>query len=129
MSSLYSRTECVEQSFGKANIISLWTKVMMVLPENTLIPYDHWKHTVRAYLEEVSQDEKKIEYTLFQPDLFTNIFASPRPFTRQFSAYPWLLNYKNHQAVVVSDANQQFTTTTIEDLSSLVDKAIDYDGE
>jgi hypothetical protein len=42
---------------------------------------------------------------------------------------PWFIDFENRRAIVVDDGNQYFTSTTVEDLSSLVAEALDYEGE
>ncbi|KAH7073162.1 hypothetical protein FB567DRAFT_537185 [Paraphoma chrysanthemicola] len=98
-------------------------------PDNTFLPHYKWKDAVRDYLENINRDEKKIEYTLFQPGLITNFFAYPHSTTRHFSKFPWFVDFENRRAIVVGDGDQHFTTTTVEDLSSVVAEAIDYKGE
>lgn len=66
---------------------------------------------------------------MFQPGLFTNFFAYPRSTTRHFSKFPWFVDFENRRAIVVDDGEQHFTVTTVEDLSSVVAEALDYEGE
>ena len=71
---------------------------------------------------------QKLEYTLFHPGLFTNYFAYPHPTTRHFSVSPWFVDFENRRAIIVGDGQHAFTTTTIEDFSSVVADSLDYEG-
>lgn len=93
------------------------------------MPHYHYKDAVRTYLEEINRDEQKLEYTLFQPGLFTNYFEYPHSSTRHFSISPWFVDFENRRAIVVDEGNQSFTTTTVEDFSSVVAEALDFEGK
>ncbi|KAH6612513.1 nmrA-like family protein-like protein [Boeremia exigua] len=95
---------------------------------NAYLPHYQYKDAIRAYLEDINKDRLTLEYTLFQPGLFTNYFAYPHSTTRHFSVSPWFVDFENRRAIIVGDGRQVFTTTTVEDFSSAVAQSLDYEG-
>ncbi|KAF9870063.1 hypothetical protein CkaCkLH20_12422 [Colletotrichum karsti] len=74
-----------------------------------------FKDEFRRYLEDVNKEQKVIEYTLFQPGLFLDFFAHPRPGGRK--------------AIVPGNGDYPLVLTTVRDTAAMIAEAIEYTGE
>ncbi|KAF4465899.1 hypothetical protein FALBO_7247 [Fusarium albosuccineum] len=88
-----------------------------------------FKDEVRKYLEEVNKEKKVLEYTLFQPGLFTDFFGHPYKGTKHFDSSPMLVDFETRNAVMAGDGNHPFVLTTVHDVAAVVAEAIEYSGE
>jgi hypothetical protein len=69
-----------------------------------------------------------LEYSLFQPGLFTNYFTFPHS-SAKFLDVPQLhIDFENRRAIVVGHGDPQVTLTTVQDLAKVIAAAIDYEG-
>ncbi|KAK2002115.1 NmrA-like family protein [Colletotrichum falcatum] len=91
--------------------------------------YD-FKGEVREYLAEVNKEKKVIEYSLFQPGLFTNYLTYPFPSTKHVCLFETPINFDKHRAIVPEGGEDAiFTLTTAQDFAKVVALAVEYEGE
>ncbi|KAK4184824.1 hypothetical protein QBC35DRAFT_505117 [Podospora australis] len=88
------------------------------------------KLRVREYLEEVNKDKKVLEYTLFQPGMFTDYFANVQ--TNKYVVHnnflPW--DFDNRSIFSFSGKlDGRLTATSVKDMVNIVAKAVEYEGE
>ncbi|KAK6497308.1 hypothetical protein TWF506_004781 [Arthrobotrys conoides] len=94
------------------------------------MPWWYGKEKVREYLEEVNSKEQVLEYTLFQPGLFLDYLAFPHKTSKHVEPLQTVFDFQNRRAIVVNGHDDAIMTfTTVKDLSNIVAKAIDYEGE
>ncbi|KAK1756298.1 hypothetical protein QBC47DRAFT_451855 [Echria macrotheca] len=94
------------------------------------MPWYQAKADIRAYLAELNKERKVLEYTLFQPGLFTNYLGWPHRVAKHLHLFQIPLDYQNRRALVVDgQQDARITLTTVSDLTRVVAAAIDYEGE
>jgi len=88
------------------------------------------KDEVREYLEAVNQQNKVLEYCLFQPGLFTNYFTYPHMSGKHLAMISTLYaDFENRQAILIDDGDQPCTHTLVQDFAGVVAEALDYPHE
>lgn len=70
-----------------------------------------------------------MEYSLFQPGLFTDFFTLPYGPPTHASLSPLYFDFQSRRAILVGDGNYTITLTTIGDLAAVVAEAVDFSGE
>lgn len=70
-----------------------------------------------------------LEYSKFQPGLFTNYFSYPYSSAKYLDTPQLQIDFGNRRAIVLGDGASQVTLTTIQDLAKVVAAAVDYEGE
>ncbi|PLB44220.1 NAD(P)-binding protein [Aspergillus steynii IBT 23096] len=89
----------------------------------------HEKDQVHEYLQEVNRKEKVLEYSLFQPGLFTNYLSAPIQSASYCPIWTNQWDIANRRAIVPAERDWQLSTTTIQDLGKVVAEALAYTGE
>ncbi|KAF6798211.1 NmrA-like family protein [Colletotrichum sojae] len=103
--------------------------------EWTTTNFDHmfwfnYKIGVRDYLAEVNKDKKVLEYTLFQPGLFTNYLTYPFSSSKHVHLFETPINFHQRRALVVGGGEDAvITLTTAQDAAKVAALAIEYEGE
>ncbi|KAJ6442815.1 GTP-binding protein ypt4 [Purpureocillium lavendulum] len=88
------------------------------------------KAEIRKYLEHLNKHEKVLEYSLFQPGIFTNYFTHPHKSASHVVPIETPIDFQRHRALVVDGAdNARLTLTTVQDLAQVVALAVEYTGE
>ncbi|KAG8162427.1 hypothetical protein KVR01_008192 [Diaporthe batatas] len=94
------------------------------------MPWWIGKEEVRNYLRKVNENEKLLEYTLFQPGLFLDYLASPYKTARHVDPLDTVFDLQNCRAIAVDGHEDAVITfTAAADLASMVARAVDYEGE
>ncbi|KAI0143466.1 hypothetical protein GGR57DRAFT_366227 [Xylariaceae sp. FL1272] len=94
------------------------------------LPWWSGKKEIREYLLQINQKQKVLEYTLFQPGLFLEYLASPHKTAKHLSPLETVFDFQNCRAVVVEGREDAiWTFTTVQDVASVVARAVDYGGE
>ncbi|KAJ0412961.1 NAD(P)-binding protein [Aspergillus carlsbadensis] len=94
------------------------------------LPWYAYKAEIRRYLAELNKDEKVLEYTLFQPGLFSNYFTRPYKSSTHIHEIEGPIDFENRRAILVEDGDEGvITTTTVQDVAAVAARAIDYEGE
>ncbi|KAJ5587757.1 uncharacterized protein N7459_003522 [Penicillium hispanicum] len=89
-----------------------------------------YKGETRRYLAELNKDKKVLEYTLFQPGLFTNYLTKPYQSSSHLAQMDIPFDFNNRRAIVPENYDQVIVTlTTIQDLANVVARAVDFEGE
>ncbi|KAK2600317.1 hypothetical protein QQS21_004958 [Conoideocrella luteorostrata] len=93
------------------------------------MPWYAGKGEISNYLESINQEGKVIEYTKFQPGAFMNYLAHPQKSAKYISTDPVQLNFEEGRALVVEGSlDARVTFTTVQDIASIVARAVDYEG-
>ncbi|KAL4882950.1 hypothetical protein BJY04DRAFT_185473 [Aspergillus karnatakaensis] len=94
------------------------------------LPWYAYKADIRGYLAELNKDKKVLEYTLFQPGLFTNYLAKPYQTTKHITLIQGTIDFENCRAIILEGGeNGYITLTTVHDFATVVAKAVEYEGE
>ncbi|KAI0383591.1 NAD(P)-binding protein [Hypomontagnella monticulosa] len=94
------------------------------------IPWYAGKLEVAHYLEEINKEKKVIEYTRFQVGIFMNYLAHPHKTANHITTMSFLFDLENQQAMLVEGSLDDVTVwTTIQDIATVVARAVDYEGE
>ncbi|TDZ22028.1 Oxidoreductase BOA1 [Colletotrichum orbiculare MAFF 240422] len=97
--------------------------------------FDHmfwynYKSDIRNYLIEVNKDKKVLEYTLFQPGIFTNYLTYPFKSAKRIQQLGLPFNYHERHAVIVDGhEDAKITLTTVQDLARIVAVAVEHEQE
>ncbi|TVY94477.1 Oxidoreductase, partial [Lachnellula willkommii] len=70
-----------------------------------------------------------LEYTLFQPGLFLDYLATPYKTAKHLEPLNTIIDFQNQRAIVVDGYDTVMTYTTIQDLATVVVRAVDLGGE
>ncbi|KAL4861360.1 hypothetical protein BDV12DRAFT_180390 [Aspergillus spectabilis] len=100
------------------------------IPAIDHLPWYAYKADIRGYLADLNKDKKVLEYSLFQPGLFTNYFTRPYKSSKHIHQLETPIDFESRRAILV-DGNDDalMTLTTVQDLAAVVTKAIEYEGE
>ncbi|KAK1590306.1 NmrA-like family protein [Colletotrichum navitas] len=91
--------------------------------------YD-FKDKIRNYLVEVNKEKKVIEYSLFQPGLFTNYLTFPFSSAKHVNLFETPVNYYKHRVLTTEGGEDAIVTlTTVQDFAKVVALAVEYEGE
>ncbi|KAH0431623.1 NmrA-like family protein [Colletotrichum camelliae] len=97
--------------------------------------FDHlfwysFKQVTRDYLAEVNNEKKVLEYSLFQPGLFTNYLTYPFSSSKHVTQLETPVDFNQCRALVVDGSEDApLTFTTAQDLARIVALAVEYKGE
>lgn len=71
-----------------------------------------------------------LEYTLFQPGLFTDYLCYPHKSSKHVDTFETHIDFSNRRALMLEGSDDvRITLTTAGDLANVVARAIDYEGE
>lgn len=71
-----------------------------------------------------------MEYTLFQPGLFTNYFTNPYKSSKNIHQMENMIDFNKRRALILEGSeNDIVTLTTSQDLANVVARAIEFEGE
>ncbi|MCJ1471918.1 hypothetical protein MMC13_000559 [Lambiella insularis] len=94
------------------------------------LPWYTGKAEVREYLRELNQSKKVLEYSLFLPGLFTNYFTYPYESAKHFHPFETHIDFNKRRALTLDGGDDdRITLTTVQDLSNIVARAVEYKGE
>ncbi|KAK3898128.1 hypothetical protein C8A05DRAFT_47476 [Staphylotrichum tortipilum] len=94
------------------------------------MPWYAGKLEIREYLKELNKDEKILEYTLFQPGLFMNYLTNPYTSTKHVHPIETPIDFGRRRILMVEGSDGVcINLTTVEDLVSVVVRAVEYEGE
>ncbi|KAK0114054.1 hypothetical protein ONS96_014901 [Cadophora gregata f. sp. sojae] len=93
------------------------------------IPWYAEKGNTRAYLAEINKDKKVIEYTLFQPGFITDYIAPSNTSSKHISPLEIALDVPNRRAIILEGIDPRITLTSVKDVSEVVARAVEYEGE
>jgi len=93
------------------------------------MPWWAGKDNIKAYLEKVNENEKVLEYTLFQPGLFMNYLATPYKTAKHLEPLNTMIDFQNRRAIVVDGYDAIMTYTTVQDVAAVIARAVELDGE
>jgi hypothetical protein len=81
----------------------------------------------RKYLEDLdtSGELNGMQYTLFQPSIFTGYFAHPFPLEAELITWPFFLDFQNRRAMVLDSGDQPIVLTAVLDDSEILKRAIE----
>ncbi|KAJ4349157.1 hypothetical protein N0V95_004852, partial [Ascochyta clinopodiicola] len=93
------------------------------------MPWYSFKGETRKYLQEINKDKKVLEYSLFQPGMFTDYLARPYMTTKHVQSLETPFDFQNKRMLVREGGEGDvFSFTTVKDLASVVAKAVEYEG-
>ncbi|KAL1850165.1 hypothetical protein Daus18300_013033 [Diaporthe australafricana] len=93
------------------------------------MPWWAGKEEIRKYLRKINENEKILEYTLFQPGLFLDYLASPYKTARHVDPLDSVFDFNNRRAMVVDGHEDAvMVLTTAADLAWVIARAVNYDG-
>ncbi|KAK4142456.1 uncharacterized protein C8A04DRAFT_38252 [Dichotomopilus funicola] len=94
------------------------------------MPWNDGKAVIREYLAELNKEKKILEYTLFQPGLFTNYLTHPYRSTKHIQPIETPFDLARRRALVVQGRYEEarITLTTVADLAQVVVRAVEYEG-
>ncbi|KAF8853622.1 NAD(P)-binding protein [Acephala macrosclerotiorum] len=95
----------------------------------TYLPFYAGKEGIREYLKKVNENEKVLEYTLFQPGLLMDYLAFPHKTSKHVAPLSTFFDFQNRRAIIVEGHDFFMTFTTAHDLATVVAQAVDYQGE
>jgi hypothetical protein len=94
------------------------------------LPWYTYKALTRQYLLELNKNEKKIEYGLFLPGLFTNYFTRPYNSAKYVHPMETPFDFEGKKALIREGSEQdKLTLTTCQDLANVVARAVEVKGE
>ncbi|KAH7156641.1 hypothetical protein EDB81DRAFT_867640 [Dactylonectria macrodidyma] len=94
------------------------------------MPWYSYKQEAREYLAEINKEKKVLEYTFFQPGLFTNYMTYPFRSSKHVDLFETLVNFHQRRALVREGGEGDIITlTTAKDTGKVVALAIEYEGE
>lgn len=67
-----------------------------------------------------------MEYCIFQTGLFMDYFAHPYSQAKYLHTFPPLFDLENCRVIVTDDGSQPMVLTTINDVTKVIARAIDY---
>jgi hypothetical protein len=71
-----------------------------------------------------------LEYTLFQPGMFLNYFASPFKTAKHLTPLNMFIDLQNRRAILLKGHEEDsLTLTTVQDLARVVSRAVEYEDE
>ncbi|KAK2059595.1 NmrA-like family protein [Colletotrichum caudatum] len=90
----------------------------------------NFKGEIRNYLAEVNKEKKVIEYSLFQPGLFTNYLTYPFKSTKHVHLFETPIDYHKHRVITTEGGEDNvLTLTTVQDFAKVMALAVEYEGE
>ncbi|RVD86156.1 uncharacterized protein DFL_004446 [Arthrobotrys flagrans] len=93
------------------------------------LPWYDGKGEIRKYLQDLNKDKQVLEYSLFQPGLFTNYFAAPHQTAKHVFAFPLQIDFANRRAIILEGGEDApINLVTVEDFANLVALAVEYQG-
>ncbi|KAK6332987.1 hypothetical protein TWF718_010813 [Orbilia javanica] len=93
------------------------------------LPWYDGKGEIRKYLQELNKEKQVLEYSLFQPGLFTNYFAAPHQTAKHVFAFPLQIDFENRRAIIIEGGEDApINLVTVEDFANIVALAIGYEG-
>ncbi|KAG9229055.1 hypothetical protein BJ875DRAFT_475879 [Amylocarpus encephaloides] len=95
------------------------------------LPWYATKVEVREYLKELNKDKKVIEYTFFQNGMMIDYLVPEGTSSKHLKNPELFLDFFRRRAIVIERKEQDchFTFTTVDDLSNVVVRAVEYEGE
>jgi hypothetical protein len=91
--------------------------------------YDY-KATIREYLKELNKDKKVLEYSLFQPGIFTNYMTHPYDSTKHITPLEVPFDFNKRRALILEGGEDNHACfVTVQDLSNVVARAVEFEGE
>ncbi|KAK3312309.1 hypothetical protein B0H66DRAFT_396595 [Apodospora peruviana] len=97
--------------------------------DSSVFPWYSPKLLMREYLVELNKDKKVIEYTLFQPGMFLDYFANPYKTSKYLTQLEMNIDFQNRRAIVLDGLDYTMVYTALKDLTDVVVRAIEYEGE
>jgi nucleoside-diphosphate-sugar epimerase len=92
------------------------------------MPWYTFKGAARTYLAELNKDKKVLEYSLFQPGLFTDYLAIPYMKTKHVKALDTFFDYEKRRLLLPEGDDNAIVFTTVKDLANVVVRAVEYEG-
>ncbi|KAF2441577.1 NmrA-like family protein-like protein [Karstenula rhodostoma CBS 690.94] len=88
-------------------------------------PYAN-KDAIAGYLEELKAKGElgRMQYCLFQPSIFMDYFAHPRPLSPGLITWPFFVDFERRRAMVLDGGEQPIVLTAIADISAVLDLAL-----
>lgn len=94
------------------------------------MPWYDFKVQTREYLEKINTDSKVLEYTLFQPGLFTNYLAHPYRDSTHVKNTDLVFDFEKRRMIMCKEGEfEQISFTTLHDLANVIALAVEYEGE
>ncbi|KAK4246744.1 NAD(P)-binding protein [Corynascus novoguineensis] len=94
------------------------------------MPWYEGKALIREYLKELNKDKKILEYSLFQPGLFTDYLTYPYKSTKHIHPMQTPIDFGSRRMLMVEGSEDvPITLTTAADLANVVARAVEYEGE
>ncbi|KAJ4311388.1 hypothetical protein N0V84_010481 [Fusarium piperis] len=89
-----------------------------------------FKKETRRYLAELNKDKKVLEYSLFQPGIFTNYMTFPYNSSKHVDLFEIPINFHKRRAIICEGGEDDvITITTAQDVAKVVALAVEYEGE
>ncbi|KAK6508683.1 hypothetical protein TWF506_010762 [Arthrobotrys conoides] len=93
------------------------------------LPWYEGKGHIRKYLEDLNKDKQVLEYSLFQPGLFTNYFAASHQTAKHVFAFQLQIDFDNRRAIILEGSEDApINLITVEDFANIVALAVEYEG-
>ncbi|MCJ1388149.1 hypothetical protein MMC18_000994 [Xylographa bjoerkii] len=91
-------------------------------------PGSEYKDEIHTHLKNLNAEKPVLEFTLFQPGVFTNVVVWPRKTAEYLYTTCIGIDIDGGHALMVEDGGQDFTFTTVHDTAKVVASAIEYEG-
>ncbi|KAF1829889.1 NAD(P)-binding protein [Decorospora gaudefroyi] len=89
-----------------------------------------YKGATRRYLEDINKEKPVLEYSLFQPGLFTNYLTRPYESAKHVKAIDIPFDFEKRRALLRDGGDDDcISFTTVQDLASVVARAIEFEGK
>ncbi|KAH6613848.1 hypothetical protein C7974DRAFT_466364 [Boeremia exigua] len=100
-----------------------------VCGDSKTMPWYAYKARTRAYLASITKDAPQLQYSCFQPGLFTNYLAGPHRSAPHLTPIQTPLDFDNRRMLVCEGGLEaRMTLTTVQDLARVVVRAVEYEG-
>ncbi|KAK3317009.1 hypothetical protein B0H66DRAFT_520195 [Apodospora peruviana] len=92
------------------------------------LPFWSGKNITQKYLEHVNENQKVLEYTLFQPGLYLDYLASPHRTAKYVTPLETFIDFQHRRAIVVEGHEDAYMTlTAVSDIAGVVAQAVDLE--
>ncbi|KAI8272962.1 hypothetical protein K4K60_011560 [Colletotrichum sp. SAR11_57] len=92
-------------------------------------PIYQGKLEIRDYLQKLNAERKVLEYCLFLPGMFLNYLGPAHRMNKNLTHSDTFIDLKNRRAILPQVPNASLSLTKVEDVASIVAKALSFEGE
>jgi hypothetical protein len=99
------------------------------LTNKSRVPTYENKDRMASYLAELKGKGVlgNLQYCLFQPSVFTDYFAHPKPLSSGLITWPFFIDFENRRAMILDEGDQPIVLTPVADVSEILALALEDD--